>query len=226
MVFEIIDVVGYRPRLTIYGNNRYKTTFGKLIGSIAIGSIAVLCFYFTIITFFRSELSLIYNVFQTEHPIDITSSPIMMVLTDGFRNPISENFHEIRVDFWNYTKETNGEYDIYEIPLEPCDEQSLGEHAKLFESVDYKKMKCIPTNKFNLTLFGRYGDATPNSFINIVVNMCNNKTTNNACPDKILLESELKNVYLHFLFIDTEIDHYNFDEPIRKYVKSESLPIN
>ena len=85
-------------------------------------------------------------------------------------------------------------------------------------------MKCVPYQKFNLTLFGNCGSSDPNSVINIVVNMCNNKTRNNTFPDQSVIATVLENVYLKVLYIDYTIDNFNFENPIQPFVKSESVP--
>jgi hypothetical protein len=229
MILDMMDIVGYRPRLTIFEKDRYKTTLGKLIGSIALFSILVLCFYFTITTFLRDEISIIYNVSHADSIVDLSSTPVMMVLTDGFNNPISEKYHELRINMWNFTKDENDEFNslkVYEMQLEPCKPEHFAKYESYFSNVQYSKMKCIPSQKYNVSLFGRYGDSNPNSFLNIVVNMCNNMTTNNTCPSQQEIEPYLKNVYLHFLYLDHEVDHYNYAQPIQRYLRSETFPIN
>jgi hypothetical protein len=228
-MLDMMDIVGYRPRLTIFEKDRYKTTLGKLIGSIALLSILVLCLYFTITTFLRDEISIIYNVSHADSIVDLSSTPLMMVLTDGFNNPISEKYHELRINMWNFTKDENDEFNslkVYEMPLEPCKPEHFAKYESYFSNVQYSKMKCIPSQKYNVSLFGRYGDSNQNSFLNIVVNMCNNKTTNNTCPGEEEIEPYLKNVYLHFLYLDYEVDHYNYEQPIQRYLRSETFPIN
>jgi hypothetical protein len=225
----MLDIVGYRPQLAVFQKNRYKTILGRILGALSITLILVMCVYVTAITFLRSELSLIFNVSNKDTVLNLSNSPFMIVLTDGLNNPISENLHEIRVNFWNFTKEIDDDYNtlkFYEIPLEPCKIEHFKEHADLFSHIDYQKFKCIPAQKYNISLFGRYGEANPNSFMNVLVNMCNNVTTNNTCPEKSQLEPILKNVYLHMIYIDKELNHYNYDNPIKPYVRAETFPIN
>ena len=105
MGLDLIDIVGYRPLINVFGNDRYVSTFGQLIGTITIFISCILCLYFTIIMFLRSEISLLYNVSHSTAKIDISSSPLLLLLKDGLNNPISDEYHELRINFWNFTKE-------------------------------------------------------------------------------------------------------------------------
>ena len=225
----MLDIVGYRPQLYTFEKDRYKTSFGRIIGTLTLTLIVILCAYVTVITFLRSEISLIYNVSNKDAVLNLSDSPFMFVLADGTNTPVSENVQEIRVNFWNFTKENKDEYNTlksYEIPTEPCKKEHFNDKFDLFAHIDYKKFRCIPANKYNLTLFGMYGDSNPNSFMNIMINMCNNKTNNYTCPDKSQLEPYLKNVFLHMIYIDYDINHYDYENPIKPYVKTATFPIN
>ena len=231
MIFNMLDIVSYKPYLTIFEKDRFKTLFGKVLGTFTILSIFVLCTYFTITTFLKSEVSVIYNVSQNSKPVNLSTSPLMILLTDGLGSPIDDKFQEVRINFWNYTSvegSNYSSYQVYEIPLEPCQNSSFGEFAPLFSSYlkQFPGSKCIPFQKYNLTLYGTWGSPNHHSFINIVVNMCNNRTTNNTCPDESVIEPVLKNVYLQMLYVDKFIDNYNYDNPIQAILKSESFPIN
>ena len=155
----------------------------------------------------------------------------MILITDGLGNPIDDIYQEVRINFWNYTSVegyNHSSLHTNEIPLEPCQSNGFGEFASLFNNYINMspRFKCIPYQKYNLTLFGTWGSYDPHSFINIVVNMCNNKTMNNTCPDPSVIAPALQNVYLHVLYIDHSIDNYNFSNPIQTYLRSETFPIN
>jgi hypothetical protein len=231
MALEILDIVGYRPTLTIFERDRYKSFIGKLVGLLAMLTITILCIYFIIKAYFKREFTIIYNQSTNmEHKVDLSDSPMLMIITDGLTNPVSEEFHELRVNFWNYTRKENEQFNtlkINEIELEPCKlNKHFGGYADMFKNINVELFKCIPFKQYDLTLYGKYGDAREHSFINFSVNMCNNKTTNNTCPDKSVLEPIMKNIYLNFLYIDYEVDHFNYTQPFKKVVRTETFPIN
>jgi len=229
MALNFFDVVGFRPDITIFGNNRYKTVFGKIVGSITVISILTLSVYFAVQTFIRSEISLLNNIINDHSAIDLSDSPIIIGFTDGANNPIPDNNYELRVNVINFTAPNPNESQKFfnrEIILEDCTKEIIGKHMHRFEKLNISNYKCIPSKKENLTLFGSYGKPEDHNFINVYVNMCNNITTNNTCLSKYKIEPALKNVFLHLAFIDYEVDHYNFSHPVKSFLRYEVLPIN
>ena len=120
MALDFLDIVSYRPVLTIFGKDRYKTIVGKIVGSLTMLSILILCTYFTIETFLRSEISIIYNlVSDSASTINLSNTPMLMALTDALMNPIPDKYFEIRVNFGNYTKDSTGENFVSQIEEYP-----------------------------------------------------------------------------------------------------------
>jgi len=229
-ILDAIDVVGYRPHLTTFRKNRYKSTIGKIIGFLTVFPLIGICFYFVVTTFQKKEIAIVYNESADYvSTVNLTLSPIFMVLTNGLDAAIPDALHEIRVNYWSFSKNTTLNQislENYEIPLEPCNSTHMGEHASLFQIKNLTGLKCIPYNKYDLSLKGFYGDGNSNTFLNIAVNACNNQTRNNECPNETLLEQYLKNVYLIMVYMDYEIDHYNYATPIKPVVRTHTFPIN
>jgi hypothetical protein len=92
--------------------------------------------------------------------------------------------------------------------------------------INITRYLCIPPGKYDTSLIGKYGDVNPYSFINLSVNMCNNKTSNNTCPTQAVLEPMLKSAFINLIYLDYEIDHKNFSNPLKPYMKSDSLSVN
>jgi len=161
--------------------------------------------------------------------VDLSDSPFMFVLTDGANNPIPKSLYEIRVNFLNFTKETGEEFNslkFSELKTESCDISQFNKYGELFSIIEYQKFECIPPNKYNISIFGNNGDAEAKSHMNIYVNMCNNVTMNNGCKTKEEIKPLLENTYLHMGYIDYEINHYDYDNPVKPYLRIETFPIN
>jgi hypothetical protein len=231
-ILDAIDMVGYRPHLTTFQKNRYKSKCGKIMGIMTIFPLIAICFYFVVTTFQKKEISIVFNESADYlSTVNLTHSPILMVLTNGLDSAIPEELYEIKVNFWSFSKNLTYNklsLDNYEIPLETCDcSKHLGEYASLFQITNLTEFKCIPNNKYDLSLRGIYVDGNSNNnFLNIVVNSCNNQTRNNSCPSEEILERYLKNVYLIMVYVDYEIDHYNYENPLKPILRTHTFPIN
>ena len=184
-------------------------------------------FYFLFEFIERKELKLIYNEMKiNSNPVNISNSPFLFILNNSKGKPIPREYYEIRINYWNYTK-NDKDFVITEIPLEDCDlEKHFTEFKDIFNSTIISDHKCLNKN-FDLSLFGKYGNSESSySFINIAINMCNNKTTDNKCPSKEILETKLKNVFLSFKYIDHEINHNDLINPVNPVVFNGLLSFN
>ncbi len=227
------DVVGYKPFLSVFKKDRYKSKFGKLIGILTIISIIILASYFILELLNRKEIQIIFNETSSKNRIvNLADSPIVIYLTDGLGNPLDKNYAELRVNYWNWTyakpNDTYRSYTTDEIKLEDCNLDShFGKYKSFFSNFDIQNKTCFPRGKVDYSLIGQYGDVTsPHSSINIVANKCLNTTTNSKCPSEKQLEYVLKNSYISFNFIDYEIDHNNFSNPILPVLRTSYLPLN
>jgi hypothetical protein len=233
IILEWVDILGYKPYLTTFAQERYKSKVGKVIGLVAFTAIITLACYFTLQLIQKSELTLIYNESSSiATTINMKKSPMMVGFVDTLNRPVDERFYEIRINYWNFTKvnpeDKSNTLRQYEIPLETCNiSKHYGEYGSYFESaMNVSMFKCIPYDQYDINLFGRFGDTRQFSYLNIVVNYCNNRTTGNKCPDRSLLEAPLRNNLLAFAFLDNEMDHYNFSTPISSALRTEVFPIN
>jgi hypothetical protein len=229
-ILENFDFVGYEPKITVYGSDRYKTFFGSMMGFLCTLAVLGLSIYFTKIMFDRTDMSVLQNVWKNkEKPVNLTNSFFYFSLIDGKNQPINPKFYDIRFDFWEMVNIKSGDpltAKITSLPMEECNgEKHFGEYK---DSVFFhlKESKCLAANKFNISLYGLYGDIFPYSFLNVAVNFCNNATTNNTCPSESELAPALRNVFLFFGYIDNQIDHNDLNQPVKPYVKSQVPPLN
>jgi hypothetical protein len=224
----VFDFVGYEPKISVYGSDRYKTTLGVMMGFICSICIVSLSVYFTKIMFDRTELSIILNIKKdTQKPVNLTDSFFFFNVVDGKINPINKKFFDIKMDLWKFgrTKPEDPPTATTNIPLEDCDkEKHFGTYEDM--SMQLSGSKCLSAGKFDLSLYGIYGDYKPNSFINIAINFCNNATTNNTCPTESEMAPVLRNVFIQFGYIDYSVDHLDVKNPTKPYLKFQTLAIN
>jgi hypothetical protein len=229
--FYFFDYVGYKPEISIYGSNRHKTFLGTILGFISAMSIIGISIYFTKTLFERKEISIIENdIRDASLPVNMTNSIFYFNILDGKNTPINTKFFEIKMDLWDMVrKEPDGPLvpQITHILLNDCtNEQEFGNYKNILSIVPLEGSKCLSSGKYNLSLHGKYGDFQPFSFINVAINFCNNKTNNFTCPSFSEMASVLKNVYLHYAFVEYELNHNDLNNPLKKYLKYESPPIN
>jgi hypothetical protein len=229
-ILGIFDFVGYEPKISVYGSDRYKTCFGSLMGLVCTLAVLGLSIYFTKIMFERTDMSVLQNVWKNkEKPVNLTNSFFYFNLVDGKNLPINPKFYDIRMDLWEMVSIKSGDpltAKITSLPMEECNgEKHFGDYKDSL-SFHLKGSKCLAPNKFNISLYGFYGDITPFSFINVAINFCNNVTNNNTCPSESELAPVLRNVFLAFSYIDNQVDHNDLNLPVKPYVKSQVPPIN
>ena len=58
---ELYDFVGYKPKISVYGSVRYKSTLGILMGFVCASFILSLSLYFIKTLFDRTDMVIIQN---------------------------------------------------------------------------------------------------------------------------------------------------------------------
>jgi hypothetical protein len=102
-ILGIFDFVGYEPKISVYGSERYKTCIGVVMGFICNIGIFGLSIYFTKILFDRIDMSIIQNIRKdTEIPLNLTNSLFFYKVLDAKRKSINPKFYDIKMDFWKF----------------------------------------------------------------------------------------------------------------------------
>jgi hypothetical protein len=158
---------------------------------------------------------------------NFTEIPLLFNLIDASGKKIpSKGLYSIDSYYLNFTVEKDTENNIksytksFRIQLEPCDrDKHLGKYKSLFENIIVEDYMCVPCNKYNLTIFGNFGDLV-NGFsgLSIHVSKCDNSTEN--CYSEEIINKKLSNVFFIFIHVSFQIDHYNHKNP--KQIKLES----
>jgi hypothetical protein len=218
---DLFDIYGHSFNLHLFGKAKYKTLIGSLLGFLSLMLMISVALYFIIDLFERKSMTVIFNEDYTKLPFNnLSNIPIMMVLSDLNGVPISsEGLYSFDVKFMNYKriKEADGTFrfglELVPIQLEKCD---LTKHflgmGDMFKSLKIPSYFCIPPNKYNLTLYGKYGDTLNGwSFLAIFLNKCNLKLQ--KCLNDTYSDSVLGNSALGMAYLSNSINHYNTTSP-------------
>jgi len=77
-----------------------------------------------------------------------------------------------------------------------------------------------------ISFFGNKGDTKAKCQMNVYVNMCINITRNNTFPEKNKLKPFLENTYLYMGYIKYEVNHYDYENQVKPYLRIETFRIN
>jgi hypothetical protein len=217
-IVESLDYLSMEPKLYIHHKSNFKTPLGAFLSFAAICFTLGFSCYLLADLFFRKIACIKYSQTSTnQHYFNMSNFPVAFTLIDKYGNLIDrEGVYNIIVEhrvngFGNTTATT--------IELEPCNKVSLGEYQDLFTNKDaLEKALCLPMDKYNITIFGKYGQATGigYSMLNFYINKCvNNNNDKITCKDSETIENLLKDVYLLRMTVDYDIDHNNIDNPFK-----------
>lgn len=221
LFIDYFDIYGQSFNLHLFGRPKYKTIIGSIIGFISLFLVVSVSLYFFIELIERKSMTVIYNEDSNIIPMNnLSNVPFMFSLTD--LNGIhleSEGLFSFDVKMMNYGYYKNADgaskfgIQILPIKMEKCD---LNKHfldkGEMFKSFSINKYYCIPPGKYNMTLYGRYGDTLNGfSFLTIFLNKCNSKLQ--KCLNDTYIDSVLQNTALSMAYLSNSINHYNSTNP-------------
>jgi hypothetical protein len=229
------DIYGKEFNINVSGNQKVKTLEGSIIGFISIFAIASFCLFQLIEVLKKDVVSVIYNESLTKIPINnLTDIPMMFKVVDALAKYVPpQGLYSFDSFYFNYQvgndsqNKSIGFTKILPIKVEPCDrDRHLGPYKNLFEKIDVENYHCIPREKYNLTIYGRYGDII-NGFseLDIYISKCINSTTNtnDTCLDEETISKKTTGLFLIFAHVSNQIDHYNYTKPNQLKVQTVSL---
>jgi hypothetical protein len=227
------DLYGTGFKLNISGEEKVKTWVGSIFGLVTLFTTFTLCLLLLTDLFQHNVKFLIHSEIRTIPPINnLSEIPMMFSLVDVSGNIIpNEKLYSFEVIYTSYISENNNfnisalKNNNFHFKLEKCEKQiHLGKYANLFEKINLQNFFCIPQGKFNLTLFGTYGDLINGfSSINIKIKKCDK--TKEECFDETIVENKLTNSSLVYLTLGYQIDHFNFTIPYEPILQSFQFPI-
>jgi len=237
---RFFDTLNVSPKLYIKSRENYTTNLGIIIGIISF----VGCFGFSIFfiyQFFQKEDgNVIFNeIIDFDHKFNMTRIPFIFKLTNSKGISYSNKIVNFKFQHWILPQNTNGVPIINNIMYEKC---SLNKHLlkskykNFFTNIDFESYYCLNINEYDLTIQGTFGDLNKGySYINLYINEClvksitnNNSNLNNGlnqCSDKseILKKIGDLTLYLRIAYIDFRIDHTDYINPYKPYLKSDAI---
>jgi hypothetical protein len=231
---DVFDIYGHSFNLHIFGKAKYKTLIGSLIGLLSLMLVVSVSLYFIVDLLERKSMTVIFNEDPTRFPVNnLSDVPIIMTLGD--LNGVildSEGLFSFDVKMLNYKniKGANGtskfELEIVPIKLEKCDiTKHFLDKGDMFKSLSISKYFCIPPGKYNITLYGTYGDTLNGwSFLSIFINRCNSKFQ--KCLNDTYAESVLANTAFSLAYLSNSINHYNTTTPYTVKVDTAILQMS
>lgn len=226
------DILGTQPQTYFAGKPRYQTVLGFVLTVLCYMAIITLGVYFLLQFINKQSFSIVYSQYIDQAPsIDLTSSPIVVSLTDANAVPIN-NSGIATLSMWQrgYMKShVNGTPTfglVYNpIPLEKCNiSKHFVNYSSLYQDVPgLETFYCVVPGSMNLTIFGQYGDVTSGfTYLDLQASKCVNSTANNnSCARPEVIDAKLGFVYMAFGYLEYQINHTNIDNPISLYRTNE-----
>lgn len=245
-IFNHIDILSIKPEIKINGNSRFITKLGKLISFFCIITIMIISFSIIWEVLTRQTYSIIYNLDNRQRPsVRINDSQIALILTDATGQEISEHdrYFNFMAKFWKVYFETNDtqnsiglsdtafiKYNITDLPLKKCSSFNFNKFTGFYNRISgaYPSGVCINFTDFNESLYGKYGDFSGYSTLNIYIRKCLNSTATNKtnCYPEDQIDKKLSQIYLEIISIENDIDSNNFENPVLPFTKSDMLPLS
>jgi hypothetical protein len=212
------DIFAKNFNFFVFGNEKQKTVLGCLIGIFSILAITIISLFFLVDFFKRENVTVMYNKdIDTKPVINLTYMPLMFSLSDLQTNFIDpQGLFTFDVRMLNYVKvynktsgQTSTRLTSQQIEYERCNiSKHFLNYQEMFKNFKTESFFCIPPGRYNLTLFGKYGDFLNGfSMLSIFVNRCNPQKS--QCFNSSIIESKLSNVILPLVYLSYGINNYN-----------------
>jgi hypothetical protein len=214
------DFLGPAPKLKIYSKSHYMTAFGGILSILTLLALAGLCSYFTIQTFSRSSLKVLFSEGINDNPQhNVTQFPFAVTLFDTWGHPIlnDNTIFNVQSMFMQYRNLT---LSSQEIQITPCAEEYFPTYANYFSTLPIGGLNCInPSNNSQNLLFGNFGSLDPFSMYNIYINKCVN-SSKIQCKDETYINYILEDAYIALVYLDYLIDNKNTNYPGQPYLNT------
>lgn len=184
--FASLDFVGYRPKLLYRGLEYVQTFLGGVISTLAVFFMVGFGLYFFIQFFERQDATVTMNTAINDFPeYNMSKLPFIFKLVDGNSYDVAND--TTVYNWWGLVSGANP----FTFVLEPCNisnPKHFGKYAEFYKDV-LNISSCVDDiNKYNFDLYGLYEENDlAHSFINIVLQMCQNTTGSKViCKPQIL----------------------------------------
>ncbi len=190
--------------------SRYTSFLGIILGLLSIIIILILMVNNLILLYSHSIFNIItLNNYKINQTLNFSEIPIMMKLTS--EKNISN--YSIKVYKNNYNiLNSNIIIDSYPIFVESCKDSSYKEQFPEMKKFSLSDFICIKQNQ-NLSIYNKYNDII-NGFETFTIVLNINNTNFN-----------LNNTFLTIIFLNNNIDHFNYNKPIQYIFDNKNIKI-
>jgi len=238
---QLFDFLNVKPGLFLNKKEHYSSKLGIYIGLLTF----ITCFGFVI--FFidqyvkKDDRNVVFNeIVDFNHELKLTDIPFIFKLTNSKGKSYFQNITTFNFQHWIFPHESNGVPIVNDIPYEKCNVSKHlinSKYKNYFIGIDFESYYCLNLEDYDLTINGTFGDMKKGySYINLYLNECRNSSPsiyNNTiinfnetqCADKseILKEIGDLTLYLRIAYIDFQIDHADYNNPSKPYLKSDAI---
>jgi hypothetical protein len=224
---ELLDHTSVKPKLLIFGNDRYNSTIGVVMTILSMMAVFALAGYFLISFFSRRDLSVIYFRDSSHFVpfISLNNTFFLFSFKDVNGVPVDPRIAELVPTYWNYD---NNVKNVIYLEYDQCDfNTNLNPAFKSMFQMNVSTFNCLKPDKYNLSL-SIQANIGFKRYFNFYMRRCTNSTeNNNHCYPPDELDTKLKglNMYLEYYLPTWIYDHYNFTQPISLWFKRSQYKI-
>jgi hypothetical protein len=214
---KFCDQTSIKPKLLIYGKERYTTGFGTIMTILSYIAMIVLSGYFLISFYQKKELSVIFFRETKDYysSFDLTDKFLFFSFKDTNGVPVDPRMAQVASTYWIMNNGT-----ISSVTYMDTENCVMGKHIpdqyKDIFHFDVSGYQCISPGQYNLSLTALTSQGLL-KFYNFYVTECKNTTANgNMCYSPEVIQSKLQttSMFFEYYFPSYVYDHYNTTNPL------------
>ena len=226
-ILSDLDIFAIRLGLFYNSKEKIGSYLGIFLTIIYILSSLLLFIYYMVITLQRKNLQVNDSTIYSSDPpyINLNNSELFY-FAFGVENKttssrfIDETIYTAKVIYFNYTKNTEGDFIIQEereLKIGKCKIEKFGQNYQHLLEGEFNNSYCV--DNFDLSLMGGY-IFNNFSYIRIQIYPCINKTeNNNHCKPQKLIDNALAGGYFSILLKDIGLNPSNYTFPISPMIQ-------
>lgn len=232
------DILGVEAGLYANDQNKsIKTLFGGFISLIIILLITAATSLFTYKFLNRSNFDLISNTKEGNEILikQFNKVPFLLRVSADKGVILPLNFFNFTIAYSAFDVETGSNQKVTFLSMKTCDihndqifKDSPYFKTELFSNITNVNTFLCPVWKEDKDLFGVYG-STHYSYIIIFISSCKGSNINDngysECADINTINDSLGSVYLDFITVTNQIDHYS-SVPNKEHLYQARIPIS
>ncbi len=228
LIAKTFNLFGERVQFKIFGEKKYQSPFGVLMGAFSMLSVFGICFVFFLNFWAGQEFSLVSTEDGFLTPKNnLTNMPLIFNILDSNARVVNKDKtfeFELYMKYYDVI-DTKLKFRSNKIEYEKCDKnkhfQNVNESLLNFDIPNYY---CVNPGQ-EVTLNGQFGDTINGfSLFQITVLRCN--PAKNECYSEDKIKERLAGVYFQFLTLDHQLRHSNVNNPIKQIFTYNTLSLD